>query len=160
MRRAWLVLSLLAPTACAHPQGPEPVGEAPAELESPGGVKAEPTELGPPVPARAARPAPRDGISRLELDAILDAGPARFLQRVNRKAVLRGGKFLGWRIIGLDPLLEGVVGPGDILVRVNRRSMERPEVFFEVWQSLRRASELVLEILREDKPMEIRLPIR
>ncbi len=156
-----VVLALALATACAHPQAPDPVGEGPAELDNPGGVKAEPTALGPPAPvAPAQRRAPRDSIVRAELDAVLDAGPARFLQRVNRKAVLRGGRFLGWRILGLDPVLEGVVGPGDILVRVNRRSMERPEVFFEVWQSLRRASELVLEILREDKPMEIRLPIR
>ena len=156
--RAALLLGALT-TACAHQPAAEPVGEAPADLAHPGGVKAEPTELGAPVPV-APRRAARDALSRAELDAVLDAGPARFLQRVDRKAVLREGKFLGWRIVALDPLLEGVVGPGDILVRVNRRSIERPEVFFEVWQSLRRARELVLEILREDKPMEIRLPIR
>ena len=156
MTRALVLATLLL--ACAHQPSAEPVGEAPAELESPGGVRAEATDLGPPRPAPPRRT--RDEISRAELDAVLDAGPARFLRRVDRKAVLRTGKFLGWRIVALDPLLEGVVGPGDILVRVNRRSMERPEVFFDVWQSLRHARELVLEILREDKPMEIRLPIR
>lgn len=156
--KRWLLGAALL--ACATEpekkiEAPEP-GEAPTRYED---LKPAPKPEEPP----AERAAPRAGeIARADVDTILRAGPARFLAAVDTEAVLRDGKFLGWRLKAWrDPsLAEAGVRPGDIVTRINRRPIERPEAFSEVWEGLRRARELVVDVIRDGKPMTLRYPIR
>jgi type II secretory pathway component PulC len=117
------------------------------------------------TPAPAA-PEPADGsstIARAELDAVLDAGLGRFLQGVETEPVLEGGRFAGFRLVSLypdDPRLAGSEPrAGDVVVRVNGQSIERPEQAMRVWEELRVASELAIEYRRDGEAREVRYPI-
>lgn len=143
-----LPLFLLA--ACSHSAPASPAPEATAST----GAEAE-----------AAAPAPiRPGeISRTSLTPVLEAGLGRFLQGVETDPDLQDGQFVGFRIGRLYPEDERFraidLGPGDTIVRVNGQSVERPEQALSVWNSLRVASELWIEYLRDGQPRELRFAI-
>jgi type II secretory pathway component PulC len=102
-------------------------------------------------------------ISRSLLRAELARGIGRFLQNVKTEAVLSHGHFVGWRVLALfskrpDVHVQGIKA-GDVLVRVNGVSVERPEEFKSVWDTLESAKELVLEIEREGQPSALHYAI-
>jgi type II secretory pathway component PulC len=101
-------------------------------------------------------------IPRDKLLAVLGAGPGRFLQRVRvKKASDDQGRFAGWRIVELFPGEAGAnaIVPGDIVVRVNGQSVERPEQFKNVWDSLALSSELVVTVRRGAMQSDVRYRI-
>jgi type II secretory pathway component PulC len=101
-------------------------------------------------------------IDRARLDAVLDAGPGAFLGKLEVSAEHRDGRFAGYRIDRLvdAELFAGVdLLPGDVLLSVNGRAIERPEHAFEVWTALRVASELTVVLEREGLPRELRFAI-
>jgi hypothetical protein len=102
-------------------------------------------------------------ISRAKLKAVLSAGVGRFLGRLRAEPQLENGRFVGWRLLNVfdrDPQLhDGVLHPGDTVMRVNGQSIERPEQFKNVWDSLASSSELVLQVQRAGKPSEVRYRI-
>jgi type II secretory pathway component PulC len=103
-------------------------------------------------------------IPRAALDAELSNGIGRFLQQVRTQPVVSRGRFLGWRLMTLFPsrsdISVKVLRPGDTIVRVNGQSVERPEDFKELWDSMSKANELVLEIEREGEASTIRYSIK
>ena len=102
-------------------------------------------------------------IPRALLRAELTRGIGRFLQNVKTEAVLSHGHFVGWRLLALFPKRPDVhvqgIQTGDVLVRVNGVSIERPEDFKSVWDTLETAKELVLEIEREGQPSALHYTI-
>jgi type II secretory pathway component PulC len=108
--------------------------------------------------------APPAGIARRELLVFLDGKPGAFLQHVQPEARFQGGRFYGWRLAAFfpgDARFAGVdVRAGDIVLRVNGSSLERPEQFFRIWDSLRVAKELVVEIDRGGAGKRLRWAIR
>jgi len=102
-------------------------------------------------------------ISRDALRAELGRGIGRFLQNVKTEAVLSHGHFVGWRLLALFPKRPDVrvqaLKQGDVLIRVNGQSIERPEDFKAVWDTLETAKELVLEIERDGQPSTLRYNI-
>lgn len=138
----------------------------------------------PPAPATEAAPAPQPEpaatetaaapatlppsleageIRREALLTVLSAGPGRFLQRVKVARVLDDkGRFAGWQIVQLFPGESDVSSPllpGDTLLRVNGQSVERPEQFKSVWDSLALSSELVLTVRRGGQQSDVRYRI-
>ena len=124
----------------------------------------------PTTPAVAEEPAPTYAppvtsgtIARAELVPILDAGLPRFLQGVETEPHLSEGEFVGFRILSLWPndarFAHLDLQPGDTVTRVNGRRIERPEHLFEVWTSLRVASQLLVEYLHEGERRELRFEI-
>ena len=102
-------------------------------------------------------------ISRVALRAELDRGIGRFLQHVRVQAALSRGHFVGWKLVSLfakrPEINVQVLKPGDILLRVNGESVERPEAFKSVWDSLADAKEIVLEIERDGQPSTLHYAI-
>lgn len=102
-------------------------------------------------------------ITRAALRAELSRGIGRFLQNVKTEAVLSHGHFVGWRLLALFPKRTDVhvqgVKQGDVLITVNGQSVERPEDFKSVWDSLGTAKELVLGIERDGQPSTLRYNI-
>ncbi|MEY4578763.1 MAG: hypothetical protein RL701_3466 [Pseudomonadota bacterium] len=91
-------------------------------------------------------------IPRTRVQAELKRGIGRFLGDVRVQAVLSHGHFVGWKLLSLfsarqDLHVQGIQA-GDVLLRVNGASIERPEAFKAVWDGLYTADELVLEIER------------
>ena len=160
VRRSPLLFVLGLVAACG--------GSHPSRTTSPVAVATEPApRLDPPPPGEPApqpEPLPRaDGIARADLVPVLDAGLGRFLQGVSTEASLVDGRFVGFRILSLypnDPRFRGVdLHPGDVVTRINGTSIERPEEAFQVWNSLRVSSELMIEYLRDGQRRELRYPI-
>jgi len=107
-------------------------------------------------------PVEREGtIARAQLDDVLAQGIGRFLQRVGTEPHLDEGRFVGFRVTELrSELFEGVdLQPGDTLVSVNGLPIERPEEAMQVWNTLRVASELTVEYLREGERHQLRFAI-
>lgn len=131
-----------------------------ASVESGSPPPAEPAE---PAAPQYASPVTSGTIVRAELTPILDAGLGRFLQGVETEPHMKGGDFLGFRILTLypdDPRFAQLdLQPGDTVTRVNGQSIERPEHAIEVWSSLRVASQLLVEYLHEGEGKELRFEI-
>lgn len=114
--------------------------------------------------ASASEEVPRPtSISRTALRGVLDAGPGRFLQRVELEPAFAGGRFVGFTVArwtsNTEPLSQGGLAVGDTVVRVNGRAIERPEQMFRVWEELSAAQELVVEYLHAQQRQELRYSI-
>ena len=130
------------------------------------------TTAGPP-PAAASRPAaapepappqePPSGfadagvIKTAELKSVLKQGPQDFIQRIRVRPTFRKGQFAGWRVLAYAG--PGPLRVGDIVFRINRRSIERPEQFMAVWDGLPGRTELLLELVRAGQPLNLRYRI-
>jgi type II secretory pathway component PulC len=115
--------------------------------------------------AEAGLPAQIEGgsIPRAALKAELGKGIGRFFQQVRPEPVVSRGRFVGWRIATLfanrtDVKVSGVQ-IGDIVLRVNGESVERPEDFKAVWDSLNDAKQLVIDIERGGETSSVRYTI-
>jgi type II secretory pathway component PulC len=173
MRRCspWLALGCVAACASgaarpapAHPAAP-PAAVAPAPSPAP-------VQASTPAPAAHAAavsaPALPDqleagSIARSEINAVLAAGVGRFLQRLRAEPRIERGRFAGWRLLRLPdagpaPAAEVLV-PGDVVLRVNGQSIERPEQFKNVWDSMATSSELLLDVERAGKRSQVRYRI-
>jgi type II secretory pathway component PulC len=104
----------------------------------------------------AARPG---HVPRAAVLATISQGLGVFLGRLDTEPVLVGGRFRGWRIVrlaDLDPMWAGVdLGPGDIVLSVNRRPIERPEQALVAFRSLALDAELRVAYEREGKAREL-----
>lgn len=103
-------------------------------------------------------------IPRSRLQAELDRGIGRFLGNVRTQAVLSHGHFVGWRLLTLFPDRPDVqvqgLRRGDVVLRVNGASIERPGVFKLVWDSLSTAEAITIEIERDGQLQVLRYKIR
>ena len=148
MRTAALTILLLTClAACACSSGNQPAAHDP----SMGGE-----------PAPLPEPVAKDKLKRSEVVATVDQGLGRFLQHVEVEPSLAGGRFVGFRIVGLRPAeyWAGVdLMPGDVVTRVNGRSIERDTDAYKTFQSLKSATELRVTFMRGGQERELVLPI-
>jgi hypothetical protein len=161
-------LAVLVLGACAA-RTPAPTPPPPASAESVDLAARPPPP--PPPPARTERimiatvtndkNSPYMGvIDREGLHAIIDQGLGRLLGRLKISPVLQRGKFEGFRVTGLDPLWNGAgILLDDVIVRLNGQPIERPEQAQAAFESLRVASEISLDLMREGKPKKMRYRI-
>lgn len=121
-----------------------------------------------PAPAYAASPAceafAKPGVLRRSaVVRVVDGGLGRWLAGVELDPGLDQGRFRGWivrRLYGQDPCYRLVdVRAGDLVLRVNRRSLERPEAANQVFTGLRTAPAIVVDLVRGGREMEVRFAI-
>ena len=116
-----------------------------------------------PVEATLAPEVNAGVIARGALEAVLAQGVGRFLRSVRAEPDVIKGHFAGWRVMSLfadAPAVHvQVLRPGDTVRRANGQSIEHPEEFQAVWDSLGTARELVLDIERAGKPSKLRYAI-
>lgn len=99
-------------------------------------------------------------IEREGLVAIVDQGLGRFLQHVQLEPALANGKFGGFRVAALDPAWKGSgIESGDVITRLNGQPIERPEQAMAAFESLRTASEVKVEFMRQGTPANLRFRI-
>lgn len=114
--------------------------------------------------------APRQGdvidagaIARARVQAVVAEGIPRFLQRVRSEAHKDGARFVGWRLLSIfnDPtFVNGPIRIGDTVLGVNGRTIERPDQFFSVWETLPSAQQIVFQMLRGGQAYEVRYAIQ
>jgi hypothetical protein len=167
-RSASLVL-LFSACATSGASEPEPAplgpGTAPTPMAAPAApapVRVDPSPA-PPAPRTCNMFAQPGVLRRTALARLIDAGLPRWLQGVEGDRALANHRFKGWVVRSLypgDPCYKDVdLQPGDVVQKVNGRSIERPEQAFEVLESLRSAPALVVEYLRDGKPRQFTIPI-
>jgi type II secretory pathway component PulC len=103
-------------------------------------------------------------LKRSAVVRVVDAGIGRWLAggaEVERK--IAKSRLQGWEIRRLypgDPCYLAVdLRPFDVVTQVNGKSIEKPEQAFDVLGSLRTASELVVDFLRDGQPQKLTLQI-
>jgi S1-C subfamily serine protease len=115
-----------------------------------------------PAPSPSPPAVASGSIPRAKLGAVLDAGPAAFLQAFALEPAFAGDRFEGWEIRATPSdsrYARADLGAGDVVTRVNGKVVQRPEEFQDVWESLRFAHELVVEYRRNGQPRELRFAI-
>lgn len=156
MRRLALAAALLAGCAERTPPPDEPM------LDLDDGARAEPASA-PAAAAPAAEPPPverrrRGEIQRAALDEVLAAGPGRLLRRVAVKASVKGGRFKGWEVVR-SPWREVDLVAGDVVLAVNGRTLEHPLELKVLWDDLRKASTIAVEVDRKGQKFALEFAI-
>lgn len=105
-----------------------------------------------------------DGHLRREaVDKALAAGPQRLIAAVSVAPQFAGKKFVGFRIVGIDPNAPFARGEtirvGDVVRRVNREPIERPDQFMRAWEVVSGADTIEIEILRDGRAILYRWKI-
>jgi len=138
-------------------------GDEPAPMAARPG---EPNQASAPQsePAPACEIFAKPGVlHRAALVQMLDAGLARWLQGVEGDRMLANHRFQGWLIKSLhptDPCYREIdLRPGDIVQKVNGKSVEKPEQAFDVAESLRTAPAIVVDLLRDGKAQRTTISI-
>jgi S1-C subfamily serine protease len=121
------------------------------------------TPPAPPAPRTCDMFAKPGILRRSALVRLIDAGLPRWLQGVEGDRALANHRFKGWVVKSLypgDPCYKDVdLQPGDVVLKVNGKPIERPEQAFEVLESLRIAPAVVVDYLRDGKPGQFTIPI-
>ena len=110
-------------------------------------------EKAPAVPRR------RTGeIQRAELERVLQAGPGRLLARVRVKANVTGKRFNGWEVVRIPwPSVDLVAG--DVVLAVNGRTLEHPLELKVLWDDLRKANAIAVEVDRKGEKFALTFDI-
>jgi hypothetical protein len=105
------------------------------------------------------KPRQKNMVSRTELNQVLDGGVGKFLSNVEVTPHLDvGQKFIGWQIVRLK--LSGVdLRPGDIVLAVNNKQIERPNQVQRIWEELRDSNAILVSAERAGKPFEVRIDV-
>jgi len=102
-------------------------------------------------------------VRRATLIRTLDAGLGTWLRGVDVEGKVERGHFQGWlvrSVYGGDPCWADIdLRPGDVVVRINRRPIERPEEAQAVWTGLRTSGEILVEFVRDGRPRTLRFTI-
>ena len=157
MRARGALLGALCACASAGPPRPAMVAQEPPAVVAP------PAEA--PAPEPVCRAFARAGVLRRSaLRPAIDAGVGQWLAggvEVDRSPPR--GSFQGWivrRLYPGDPCYRDVdVRVGDVVLRINGKSIERPEQASDALTSLTTAPALVVELLRAGQSRTVTLPI-
>ncbi len=170
-----MLVAMLA--GCASAGGaPEPAPGDSSRLLASEEAEARRAETpAPPVapPPASAAPVPaapvcsdfvRPGVlRRAAIVRVVDRGLGQWLSQVRVAPARTGRKFTGWEIRELypdDPCYRAVdLQAGDVVTRVNGASLEKPDQANQVFQGLRTAPGLDIELLRQGVPRRVSLAI-
>lgn len=94
---------------------------------------------------------------------MLDAGPGTFLRQLEVAPRLLGDRFVGWQLVQLldrqGPLHDVDLVPGDVLLAINGKPLSRPDELQTLWDSLRTANEVTVQMSRGDQKLEMHFTI-
>jgi hypothetical protein len=154
---ALLALTCVLGCATSRPRSDQPLiteeDDPAARAAHIGGER--PAAPAPPAePAAPRGPLARAGrIPREQLDAVLDAGPGAFLRGIQVDAEVVDRRLRGWRIRRFWPgdarFAQVDLLPGDLVLSVNGHLIVRPEHLQSVWDGLRDAHRLTVEVDRQ-----------
>jgi hypothetical protein len=167
MNSSSVAIALVFLSACAAPvtQAPDPETLRPpaVEEEAPPPTLAVTAAAPTPPPATCTMFAKPGVVHRQALTHLIDAGLPRWMQGVEGDRALANHRFQGWLIKSLypdDPCYRDIgLLPGDIVQKVNGKSIEKPEQAFDVAESLRTAPAIVVDFLRNGSAKSITIAV-
>jgi hypothetical protein len=102
-------------------------------------------------------------LRRSALVLLIDAGFPRWLQGIEGDRALMNHRFQGWVLKSMypgDPCYQDLdLRSGDVIQKVNGKSVEKPEQALEVFQSMKKEPAIVIDYLREGKPRRLTIAI-
>lgn len=156
------VLMVLLCSCASGAAAPPPATPAvAAEPEPLAAAAASPARTAPEATCTAfARPGV---IRRSAIRRAVDAGLGQWLGGVEIEARVGKGRFQGWVVRRLhpdDPCYQQVdIQAGDVVTRVNGKSVEKPEQANEVFTALRTAPAIVVDLQRGGAAHKVKLAI-
>jgi hypothetical protein len=86
--------------------------------------------------------------------------PWLFRRVLSEESFGKDGSFSGWRITGLPEEWASVdLRPGDVVMRVNNKTVETPEDAWEAWKSVALSREIKVALQRDGVARELSIPI-
>ena len=149
-----LALALALPLAaslaagCAEHDAAPP--QTPAKKPAPAAAPSASAQAGAAAPGHLAR---------ADVERVLRQGPPWLLRRVVPEEVIRGGRFVGWRLLSVPEDWTIDLHNGDVVTKVNGLSIERPDDLWAAWMQMQSAVELRIAYERDGQAREIVLPI-
>lgn len=98
-------------------------------------------------------------VARADVERVLRQGPPWLLRRVVPEEVIRGGKFIGWRILSMPDDWAIDLKSGDVVTKVNGLALERPDDLWAAWVQLQSAVELRISYERDGQARDAVLAI-
>jgi type II secretory pathway component PulC len=118
--------------------------------------EAEPLEIRELIPEKAT-PSPLV-IQRTTLTKVLSRGPGRFFERMPVTPYKAAGRFVGFQIVAVY----GQVAPhpngihvGDVVTAVNGKPVRTPGQFMAVWNGMKKAGVLQVDLVRGQQLLRI-----
>lgn len=160
----WLLVLLVA---CGPKVSTKPTAfdeDLPRERAQTEATPAEAAPVEQPRPEAPPGKGLRSGtIERAKLNAVLDAGPGKFLRQLEITPRMDGNRFVGWQLVEVldrnGPLVDVDVLPGDVLLAVNGKPLARPDQLQAMWDSLRSANEVRAQLWRGNGKLELAFAI-
>lgn len=122
-----------------------------------------PPSSAPPAQTAAAPSKARElVVTRASVRETVQGGLGAFLAgvRLEDEPVYRDGRFHGFRLVSLaEPLTRSGLTKGDVIVRVNGRSIERPEQALAVFREAAGEPAIVVDFERDGAAAQLRIPI-
>jgi len=131
-------------------------------------VRAEDIPLPQTSGSEAVAVAPPDAsparLTRAGLDDTVRAGLGAFLATLEVSPTFARGRFVGWRLDAARDLSRWnragmALQRGDVVTAVNGGSLERPDDALAIFNALRGAAELRVDIVRAGQPLTLRLAV-
>lgn len=112
----------------------------------------------------ATPPTPPSRLTRAGLDEVVREGIGAFLATLEVSPAFSRGRFVGWRLDRARHLARWnaagmTLSRGDVVTAVNGGSLERPDDALAVFNALRGAAELRVDLLRDGRPMTLRVAV-
>ncbi len=153
-----LVSSCALAAACAS--GGSHIDVSPAEVPIP----ARPSSGAAAAPAEPVEDATPVVLTRALVRQTVQQGIGNFLSGIELSPVLRGGRFVGFRIDQARALprwnASGLaVRRGDVVTRINGSPIERPEQAQAVFNHLVDADAIVVDVIRDGGSVTLRIPV-
>lgn len=102
-------------------------------------------------------------LNRTRLDRFIEHGPRYPLTLVQVQPSLDGGQFRGFQVVAITDEGTKVFGDalqtGDVVVKVNDRSLARPENYMAAWESLKECDTLSVELVRNGQTVTASWPV-
>lgn len=163
--------STTAPAPHTEKAPPAPAPPGPRRADDPRAAHGLPAPI-PKPPARPPRPKmtvtvdadqspiTEDTLDRMVAEAVFARGPQYIAASVRVEPAREGRRFIGFRILGFDPQSPFAEAKGlrvgDVVLRANGESIERPESFMRAWTLARQADHIELRVLRDGEVQRLR----
>lgn len=156
--RAFIALLLLGVWGCATTKAADSVSDddnfAMIQSSSKGKQKKEKKKIRLLAKRKSDK---RTVINRPALCELVKKGAQPFIRRVSVRPAFKARRFYGWRVLSYSG--PGKVRVGDIIMRINNKTIEKPKEVMDVWDSLCKAKSFKVDLFREGKVERFDIPI-
>ena len=98
-------------------------------------------------------------LRKQDLVSIFQKGPQPLIASVRVYPKRKKGRFIGFEIKHIlphSPLHQSSIKVGDVILRINREPIGKPQEVMRVWELVQQASVLQVDLLRDGHPLTLK----